>query len=401
MSATPEFPFRSIAPRLIAVTLCAFALPFAACKQKPQGAKIAPRIEKAPEKALSNSSEPWIDLLQQPEKLALQNGAEFRGSALRLASRSAAKIRDSAAQNDGAIRLVAVLQPGESGPVIAARIQDGGARYTLAVSSETTVRLAEVLGNGEETPLKDFTLARSLPPAKPYELELRVAGSTLTARLNGELVGEVNDTTFPSGMMQVGLDVASPVLIGALQYLPLGNSAPATTGATEHWTNVLEDTDFLSKNPGIKKAGDGGFTVSGWTNILSQSARNCAVRLTLDNSQRATALRVSIRASSAGQYALNLRANQEVSVRRYVTATKDDNVLIAHPLPANTGDGSDLVIELRAVGPRLTVKINGEEAQTAEDTALKEGQIGLGASKQAIEEYGEPKVKKLEYAVLD
>ena len=58
-------------------------------------------------------------------------------------------------------------------------------------------------------------------------------------------------------------------------------------------------------------------------------------------------------------------------------------------------------MEFRAIGPRISVKVNGEELQFAEDTAVKEGQIGLGASKQAVEEYGEPKIKKLEYAVLD
>jgi hypothetical protein len=380
--------------------LVAFAVALGGCKPKPKGAKIAPRVEQAPEKALSVSTEPWVDVLKSPEKLALQNGAEFRGGALRLASRSSAKVRDSAGQNDGALRLVAQLEPSQAGPAIAARIQDSGSRYVLAVKSETAARLSQVLGSGEEIVLKDFVLARPLQAAKPYELELRVAGSTLTSKLNGTVLGEVTEGSLPDGMMSVSLDLASPVLIAALQYLPLGSSAPVSTGATEQWIDVLENSDFLSRNTGFKKEAEG-LNVSGWANLLPKPARNCAVRLTLDNALQTTPLRVSLRQGEEGHYSLYIRPSRGIFVHRYKAADKSDVVLIEKPIPANLPQDQDVVIEFRAVGPRVSVKVNGEELQFAEDTTIKEGQAGLGASKQAIEEYGEVKVKKLEYAVLD
>jgi hypothetical protein len=386
--------------RFTTLLLVALVAGSSGCKPKPKGAKVAPRVEKAPEQQLSVSSEPWVDVIKAPEKLALQNGAETKGNALRLPARSSARLRDSAGQSDGAIRLIAQLEPSQSGPAIAARIQDTGSRYVLSVKSETVVRLAQMLGNGEEIVLKDFSLSKPLQPAKPYELELRAVGSTLTAKLNGATLGEVNESSLRDGMMSVSLDLANPVLIAALQYLPLGSSTPATTNATEQWTNVLDDSNFLSRNPGIKKDGEG-FTVTGWTNLLAKPARNVAVRLTLENSLRVYPLRVSVRSSPEGQYSLYIRSTHGITVRRYDTASKGDTLLIEQPIPANLPADQDVLVEFRVVGPRLSVKVNGEELQFAEETTIKEGQLGIGASKQAIEEYGEPKVKKLEFAVLD
>jgi hypothetical protein len=108
-----------------------------------------------------------------------------------------------------------------------------------------------------------------------------------------------------------------------------------------------------------------------------------------------------LRNSAAGHYSLGLHGHRGLSVRRYHAETKDDSLLIDQPIPGTAAQSEDLELEFRAVGAKVSVKVNGEEVQFAEDTRVKEGQMVLAVSKKAMEEYGEPTIKKLEYAVLD
>ncbi len=392
----PQFPSLPTVARA-GVLLALFV--FTGCKEKPKAVGNAKRVEKAPEAQLSTSSEPWQELAKDPDKLALQNGATATGGQLRLAPRSAATVRDSAEQTDGAIRFIGQYQPSEAGVAITARIQDTGSRYSLTMGSETAARLAQILGSGEEVTLKEFPIPTPLKPGKPYELELRAVGNKFTAKVNGATVGEHEDSTFASGMMGVSLDVASPVLLGALQYLPLGNSAPAASDTPEKWITVLDNSEFIAKSPGIKIVEDGA-TVTGWTNLLAKPAQNCAIRVTMENTPRNSPLRLAVRHSAKGQYHLHLN-ERGLAVRRFDSESKGDMVLIDQSLPGTAQRGQDVEIELRAVGPRITVKINGEVLQETEDTKVKEGQIGIGAHASGIERYGEPKIKKLDYMVLD
>jgi hypothetical protein len=77
--------------------------------------------------------------------------------------------------------------------------------------------------------LRDFPLREPLQPGQDYELELRVVGQILTAKLNGEVLGTVTDAAFPDGQFSVAAmeHEGTPTLVKSLEVLDLDAPAAA------------------------------------------------------------------------------------------------------------------------------------------------------------------------------
>ena len=73
-------------------------------------------------------------------------------------------------------------------------------------------------------------LREPLQPGQDYELELRAVGQTLTAKLNGKVLGTVTDTALPEGSFGIGAsEHGAPSLVKALEVLDLDAPGGAST----------------------------------------------------------------------------------------------------------------------------------------------------------------------------
>ena len=171
---------------------------------------------------LSPSAEPWQDVLHDPAKLSLYDGVERTPEGLRFTDYgSATRGRSRGPKRDGAVRMTATF--GGPRPRLVAR-QTDAAVYQLLVYDEKQI----VLGRWERvtkrfTELGRFPLREPLQPGRDYELELRVVGQTLTAKLNREIIGTVTDGTYSQGEFGGSgtKEDTAPVLVKALEMLDL------------------------------------------------------------------------------------------------------------------------------------------------------------------------------------
>ena len=224
--------------------------------------------------ATTRSAEAWVDLLQPSAtpKLTLDGIEKAGADGLVVPPNGKATVTgtDGPGHGDGALRFRARFEVvAKSRLSIRARYSQGQA-YALMVLNPTKVALQLWSRDGTAKTLSNFLLNNALQPGQDYELELRAVGSTLTARLDGKTLGQVEDTTIPQGAFMIGLGVGQPVTIRALEYLDL--SAPDSTGASLVarntsaaissllWTKAFSD---LSKLPNLAEFTDGWARLSG------------------------------------------------------------------------------------------------------------------------------------------
>jgi hypothetical protein len=176
---------------------------------------------------LSPSAEPWQDVLRDPAKLALSpTGVERTPDGLRFTQNATAMLHGNVgSQKNGAVRLRATFA--KSPPQLRARAGSSGL-YQLFVQTDKIVWLNR-LKEGVWTTLRQFPLSEPLVPGQEYELELRVVGQTLNAKLNGVVLGTLTDATLEEGAFGVAVSnhPADPVLVKSLEVLDLDASAAA------------------------------------------------------------------------------------------------------------------------------------------------------------------------------
>ncbi len=196
---------------------------------------------------LSPSAEPWQDVLRDPAKLDLSGGAVRTPEGVRFTQGSVAMLSSSQGlRRDGAARIRATF--GGWPPRLYARWTSAAGHYQLYAKDENMIVLERYENAAKQyTTLRVFPLREPLQPGQDYELELRVVGQTLTAKLNGEILGTVTDGTHPEGKLGVdggGRNNTAPALVKSLEVLDLdapggASTTPATATKDAPFVNTL------------------------------------------------------------------------------------------------------------------------------------------------------------------
>lgn len=221
-------PVKSRAPLLIGViggiAVIAISAFFAFKKSDQGGATAPPAVSDSATK--TPSTEPWQDVLRDPTKLQLADGAERTADGLQLPAKSTSRVQGTC--KDAAIRIRSIFDP-RNRAIANARSSSPG-NYSLIANDEKTIRLyfwgGPAMGS---TTLQTFPVPRPLQPGQEYELELRAVGSTLTARLDGQLLGSVEDSRLSSGAFGVNNSAqqsdAPPLVVRSVEFLDLDQPA--------------------------------------------------------------------------------------------------------------------------------------------------------------------------------
>jgi serine/threonine protein kinase len=187
-------------------------------------APVAPKSPAAPPAA-----EPWQDLLRNPGELRLTSGARVEAGEVRITGWGSVLTRDL---RDGAVRMR--LKHGDARPQLFVRASDDGAYNLWVLPGGQAVGLDRYLfPTKKSVRLGIFRLPSPPLDGDPYELELRVQGHTLTAKVNGAVVGTATDAAFPEGAFGVKVSLGGPeqtAEIPSLELLDL--DAPATSATS-------------------------------------------------------------------------------------------------------------------------------------------------------------------------
>ena len=174
-------------------------------------------------------------MLHDPAKLVLTGVVERTSEGLHFTG-SGRAVRGSSQgpKRDGAVRMTTTF--GGSYARLHARRTDSGDAYQLnAAADGKTIVLFRWIAGTKSTVLRTFPMRKPFQPGQDYELELRVVGQTLTAKVDGEVLGTVADRTFPEGVFGVVFSDrnVTPVLVKALEVLDLDapNGASAAPAA--------------------------------------------------------------------------------------------------------------------------------------------------------------------------
>ena len=226
-------------------------------------------------KADASKSESWVDILQPGAAAKLQlYGIKSPGSDGLLVSANGKALvagTDKPGRGDGALRFRTRFEVvTKSRLSVRARYNKNGLTYALMALTPAKIALQIWSGDGSTKTLKDFTLTSPLVAGQEYQLELRAVGSTLSARLDGKTLGQVEDATIHEGAFMIGLGAGQPVTVRALEYLDLSapNSsrasvAPSATPAAVSslpWMKAFAD---LSKLPNLAEFTDGWARLAG------------------------------------------------------------------------------------------------------------------------------------------
>jgi serine/threonine protein kinase len=163
-------------------------------------------------------------------------------------------------------------------------------------------------------------------------------------------------------------------------------------GGSEKWVSARE--------PGRIKSGNYVHTQNGLVPGPNEqllfdtggAVRDGAVRIRLAR-PAANAVRLFARMGS-GDYSASL-SGDKVTIRGGLHGASYAD-LRSFPLPAAASKTEDIEMELRVVGPKISVKVNGTELGSVEDRAVTSGGLGAGFNKPE-----KVVVKALEYLVLD
>ena len=239
---------------------------------------------------LSPSAEPWRDGIQQVLAVkrngvkADAQGVVFQGNMTR-----PIQFVESSRPN-GAVR---VLVGGwkDSGSSLHLIVRSSSEALYEASFSRTDVQfLHQEKTNGwKDVALQKIPLPEPLVIGSDVELELRVVGKRLTAKVNGKEVGGIDGAELragPSGVAQLTPDPTVETLVRAIQYLVLPDDAstPAAAGGasttpTAAWKPVVLTRDWMAKQGGASLSASGEVKITGgWFDLPNSFGRDIAMR---------------------------------------------------------------------------------------------------------------------------
>ena len=327
---------------------------------------------------LAHNTEAWQDVLRDPAKLRFVGRVERTPEGLRPDPGAFVLVEQATRPRNGAIRARCVFEKG-SRLQVSARLQPTGS-YGLFVDDATTIRLNrwEAAAQRSET-FRTFRLTEPLKIGEEYELELRVVDSTLTARLNGQLLGTHVDSSLPAGPFRVV--ATTSVLIKSIEFLDL--DAPDGGGAAstaEPWQDVLREPGGMLQDQGLKIDATGATLSRQAIFALARTVRNGAIRVRGKFSPEWKSFKLVARRSESAKSSYQLEIKNGTAVMHRAEGSQYMRLQGSGPQTHSPplADGQEVELELRIVGTRLTGRINGQLLLETDDATLSAGTFGLG-----------------------
>lgn len=197
------------------------------------------------------AAETWENLLNNPKKLQLGDnlGTKITAEGLQMAGKGTVWFGQPTNRN-GAVKIVASMSSQARGLTIRGRMTADVSRidskfYSVALLTENEAVISLTDNAAKTVPVRRlFPISPPLRSGQEFELEVRIVGDQLTAKLNGKLLGELTDSTLQSGRFAVASGQDKPPLIKSLEFLDLDHPAvsPSSVGtATKDspFTNTL------------------------------------------------------------------------------------------------------------------------------------------------------------------
>ncbi|MEQ1859259.1 MAG: serine/threonine-protein kinase, partial [Chthoniobacteraceae bacterium] len=256
---------------------------------------------------------------------------------------------------------------------------------------------ANVAGGGR---LRQWPAPAGFDPKVPHNWEFRAVGETLSAHVEGKLIGSATDGRIKEGVPKLfGIDQGT--VITAVEYASLG-SISAT------WRDWIAEKRAEQKLAGFGFEDDGTFvrspnsTAAGWKPI----SRDGAIRATWKLSSEVpligqTEPSISLRKGSPDtgtsvSYTATIGAEAaRLDLHTWEAGRKADRRGLGRwPLPSGYDRTQEHTFEIRAVGDLLTISLNGQPLGTVRDSSAQEGGFGFTPAKGAS-------IRKVEYLSLD
>ncbi len=351
-------------------------------------------FESAEVQLLSASGPPTLKLFDTPDKFgAPREGVEWKDGVLHLENHG--MHYSSFASSDAILRASVCTNPDSSGPLISLRYQnipgttDHRAYQLQLRMKENGLFLVAATSNNTGITLQKWPLPRAYGPEEWARLELRVVGDTLTASLDGTVLGILHDSTI-TGPGEIDFWASKAGYFRDIEYVPLDGVAPlaapaVSTGSWRDWItekrqagrfinhpNLLDDgTQVRSNNNGEYnwddvRFRDGRIRIT-WTTPPAKDLPAVYFRRVMDASGNKRNYQIAITSKSL---LLQWRETPAGGSSQW-------HLISQWALPPSFDPAKEYTVETRLLGDRLTVLLNDVELGNVQDATLS-GAGGIG-----------------------
>ena len=405
----PSDPPKTKTPLLLAVAALAVIITGTFLAFKKPAPNSAPTASASTvSHSASPAAEPWQDQLRDATKLSFDRGAELTPEGIRFPPASSAMFNNgNRLHRDVAVRMRTTF----GGPRLQIRVRGSASGfYSLMVQDKQHVVLQRV-ENGTAHGLGSFALSKELGSGQDYELELRCAGQSLTAKLDNKIIGTVTDGTYQVGSISLCAWEEKPsVRIGyAKSFEVLDLDAPgvaltkppqAASSAAPKWQRMQWPSDQLTRFNMVPK--DGWYQFDGMNLALVEKdkthfSNDRAVRSIVRVGTKGSGIKINLEYSQSGvgSYYFLLESPSKAVIRRYEN-NKQQTTLAEISLTPALPLGAEVMMEFAAHGDLLVGRIAGKFIGTIHDgTFPQRGGISLQSAREGISEF-----KDVEYLDL-
>ena len=348
------------------------------------------------------AAESWVDAFHDPSGLSFagQSKPTITLAGMQMNGASGMKLEHGPAR-DGAVRIRTGMGTDGNGVSIRGRQSTGNNTFYALKFSDNEARLALV--DDEAKPgkvLASLTLSPPYQKGQKYELELRIVGDRLTAKLDGKVIGDITDSTLQTGKFGVVCNGGTPPLVKTVEYLNLDKvvspspNLPVSKSSDSkfppgQWVKLFTKPEDLPEE--LRKTDSGVKFEDGWLRFEGKPAKSVGVpsELQVSYAIRCRFKRDTVTGHSAGVvvrngtddggqvgfYSFDLSPKQELLIKRKQSGPQGDsypNIFTAKATEAELAQHEE-VIEFGAVGDHLVARLGRSFVKLVSAPHLRQG----------------------------
>jgi hypothetical protein len=246
---------------------------------------------------------------------------------------------------------------------------------------EDNIRLCSYV-EGQQTRLKSWPFTRRADAGEWALLETRVVGDEWKVFLDGEVIANVRSDHLPqeAGAIYV-LAGKGGATLRDIEYIPLDGTAASAPPTAEPWQDLLRQPERLLFDSGAALTAGGQLLLPGKVNAdisgirLREGVADGALRATASFDPAKSGPQLRARNTANARYLAAVNRGSTVSLARYQGLER--TLLAEWPLAAPLVAGADYTLELRSVGPTLSVRLDGQTLGTVQDATLSGGSFAV------------------------